>query len=79
MLLNTLDSSNIDMWNKKVRCRLSTEILLLVEDGVDRPLPHVRLFAMSPGLIWEQIKAGVRVRTVLTAGEEIPAGKRAGP
>lgn len=58
------------------KCRWSTSILLLVEDGVDRPLLHMRLFAMSPGLIWEQIKAGVRVRAVLAAGEQVPAGNR---
>lgn len=71
MLLNTLDSSNIGISNKNVWCRLNVT-LLLVEDRVDRPLLHMCLFAMSPGLIWEQIKASIRVCAVLTAGEQIP-------
>lgn len=54
-----------------LRCRLNLS-LLLVEDGVDRPLLHMCLLAMSPGLIWEQIKADVRVCAVLAAGEEVP-------
>lgn len=38
----------------------------------------MRLFAMSPGLIWEQIKAGIRVRSILTAGKQVPAGHSEG-
>lgn len=58
--------------NQNVCCRLNGT-LLLVEDRVDRPLLHMCLFAMSPGLIWEQIKAGIRVCAVLAAGEQVPA------
>lgn len=39
----------------------------------------MRLFAMSPGLIWEQIKAGIRVRSILAAGKQVPAGHSEGP
>ena len=57
--------------NKMAWCRLNVT-LLLIEDRVDRPLLHLCLFAMSPGLIWQQIKADIRVCAVLTAGEEVP-------
>lgn len=71
MLLKPVDSRKTEAPTPTLRPR-SKGSSLLVEDGVDRPLLHMGLFAMSPGLIWEQIEAGVRVRAVLTAGEQVP-------
>lgn len=44
-------------------------ISLVIEHGVDRPLLDVRLLAVSPGLVREQIHADVRVCAILTAWE----------
>lgn len=71
MLLNPLDGRNAGISTTNLRSR-SIGSSLLVEDRVDRPLLHMGLFAMSPGLIWEQVKAGVRVCAVLAAGEQVP-------
>lgn len=71
MLLNPLDRRNAGISTTNLRSR-SIGSSLLVEGRVDRPPLHMGLFAMSPGLIWEQVKAGVRVCAVLTAGEQVP-------
>lgn len=71
MLLNTLDSSNMGISSKNSQCRFNLTSLL-TEDRVDSALLDMCLLAMSPGLIGEQIKADIRVCTVLTAGEQVP-------
>lgn len=50
--------------------------LLVIELRVDRPLLHVRLLAVPPGLVREQIQADVRVRAFVAAREKVPVGNR---
>lgn len=50
-------------------CGMNCVISLVIEHGVDCPLLDVRLLAVSPGLVREQIHADVRVCAIFTAWE----------
>lgn len=54
-------------------CGTKAVVSLVVEDGVDRPLLHVGLLAVPPGLVGQQVQADVRVCAVFTAREQVPA------
>lgn len=52
------------------------KVSLVVEDGVERPLLHMGLLAVPPGLVGQQVQADVRVCAVFTAREQVPAKGR---
>lgn len=52
------------------------KVSLVVEDGVERPLLHLGLLAVPPGLVGQQVQADVRVCAVFTAREQVPAEGR---
>lgn len=59
-----------------VQCSMKAVGLLLIEDGIDRPLLDMCPLAVYPGLVREQIQADIRVCAIVAEAEYVPAGNR---
>lgn len=58
-------------------CGMKPVVSLVIEDGVDRPLLHVGLLPVPPGLVGQQVQADVRVCAIFVAREQVPASGKA--